>query len=81
MFATPLGLFGVVTGIASWLVHAIVRRGMPRIGQAFETATALSIVAIVRDDPDTLDRVEQVYRAYAAPGKTDPRAVQLAAGR
>lgn len=81
MFGTRLGLFGVAGGVASWIIHAIVRRGLPRIGQAFETATALSIVAIVRDDPDTLDRVEQLYRAYAAPGNADPRAVQLAPGR
>jgi hypothetical protein len=81
MFGTRLGLFGVAAGVASWIIHAIVSRGLPRIGQAFETATALSIVAVVRDDPDTLDRVEQLYRAYAAPGNADPRAVQLAPGR
>lgn len=81
IFGTRLGVLGVAGGIATWIIHAIVRRGVPRIGQAFETATALSIVAIVRDDPDTLDRVEQLYRTYAAPANTDPRAVQLAPGR
>jgi hypothetical protein len=81
MFGTPLGLFGVAGGIAGWLIHALVKGGVPRIGQAFETATVLSIVGLVREDPDMLDRIEQLYRAYAAPDKTDPRAVQLAAGR
>jgi hypothetical protein len=81
VFGTPLGVFGVAGGLAIWLLHALIKRGVPRIGQTFETATALSIVAIVREDPAVLDRVEQLYRAYAAPDQATPRATQLAPGR
>jgi hypothetical protein len=81
MLGTPFGVFGMAGGVATWLIHALVKRGVPRIGQAFETATALSIVALVREDPGMLDRVEQLYRAHAAPGPIDPRAAQLATGR
>lgn len=51
---------------------------IPRLGSAFETATALGLVAIVRDDPWTLSKVERVYRRHAlaaAPSAVEPARV------
>lgn len=72
---------GVVAGAACWVSHAATARRVPRIGPDFEVATALAIVALVRDDSATLARIEQLYRAHAAPSEASPSGYwALAAG-
>lgn len=72
---------GVVAGAACWVCHAATARHVPRIGADFEVATALAIVALVRDDSATLARIEQLYRANAAPADGTPSGYwALAAG-
>jgi hypothetical protein len=59
---------GLAMGAAAWCVHLAAERRIPRLGATFETATALAIVAAVRDDDRTLARVEGLYRALVAEG-------------
>ena len=66
---------GVTLGSIVWMCHLLAFARIPRIGSAFETATALGIVAIVRDDPWTLAKVERLYRSHAlalAPSAAEP---------
>ena len=61
---------GLVAALCAWTAHLALDRHPPRFGGTFETATALAIVAAVRDDPRTLARVEAVYRAVATDGSS-----------
>lgn len=66
---------GVTLGNIVWMCHLLAFARTPRLGSAFETATALGIVAIVRDDPWTLSKVERLYRRHAlaaAPSAEEP---------
>jgi hypothetical protein len=66
---------GVTLGNIVWMCQMLTFARVPRIGSAFETATALGIVAIVRDDPWTLSKVERLYRTHAlasAPSAEEP---------
>jgi hypothetical protein len=68
---SDLGWRGVSLGNVVWAVQLLSFARLPRFGPALETATALALVALVRDDPGTLSRVERVYREHAmthAPG-------------
>src|SRR5713226_1664604 len=49
---------GVSLGNVVWACQLVASARVPRIGPAVETATALAIVATVRDDPRTLSRAE-----------------------
>ena len=59
---------GVTLGNIVWMCQMLTFARIPRLGSAFETATALGIVAIVRDDPWTLAKVERAYRRHALAG-------------
>ena len=59
---------GVAAGIGLWLCGLAHARRLPRFGDTFEAATAIGIVAAVRDDARTLARVEALYRAVATDG-------------
>lgn len=63
-------LAGVAIGAGTWVTWFAARRRLPRIGSMFETATALAIVALARDDPGTLARAEALYRGLAIDGST-----------
>jgi len=65
---------GLALGVCAWCVHFAIERSLPRLGPAFETATALAIVASVRDDDRTLARVEALYRAVVAEGSRNVKA-------
>jgi hypothetical protein len=65
---------GLALGACAWCVHFAIERSMPRLGTTFETATALAIVAAVRDDDRTLARVESLYRAVVADGSRNVKA-------
>jgi hypothetical protein len=65
---------GIVAGLFAWTAHLALERHPPRFGGTFETATALAIVAAVRDDAPTLARVETVYRAVATDGSRNVKA-------
>ncbi|HEX9368875.1 MAG TPA: hypothetical protein VF921_19750 [Vicinamibacterales bacterium] len=56
---------GVSLGNVVWICQFLAFARVPRVGPTIETATALAIVALVRDDPRTLSRVERLYRAHA----------------
>ena len=56
---------GISLGNIVWACQLLAFARMPRLGPTVETATALAIVALVRDDPWTLSRVERLYRAHA----------------
>jgi hypothetical protein len=56
---------GVTLGNIVWLGQFLTFARIPRIGSAFETATALGLVAFVRNDPWTLSKVERLYRTHA----------------
>jgi hypothetical protein len=71
---TRLLVPGVALGVCAWLVHLALERRMPRLGATFETATALAIVAAVRDDDRTLSRVESLYRAVVTDGSRNVKA-------
>jgi hypothetical protein len=64
---TDLVWRGVSLGNIVWASQALAFARAPRFGPTFETATALAIVAFVRDDPWTLSRVEHLYRSYVLP--------------
>ena len=68
---SDLGWRGVSLGNVVWSVQLLSFARLPRLGPAFETATALALVAIVRDDPRTLSRVERVYREHAMASAPD----------
>jgi MFS family permease len=59
---------GLAAGIGAWLLHLAVDRRVPRLGDTFEAATAIAIVAAVDDDERTLGKVESLYRALAIDG-------------
>ena len=59
---------GVVLGGCAWLLHLALERRLPRLGPTFELASAIAVVAIVRDDDRTLARVESIYRAVVTDG-------------
>jgi hypothetical protein len=65
---------GLLLGAVAWCVHLAAARAIPRIGATFETATALAIVAAVRDDDRTLARVESLYRAVVTDGSRNVKA-------
>ena len=65
---------GLALGVCAWCVHFAIERSLPRLGPAFETATALAIVASVRDDDRTLARVEALYRAVVTDGSRNVNA-------
>lgn len=58
---------GVTLGSIGWMVRLLTFAHIPRLGSAFETATALGLVAFVRDEPWTLSKVERLYRSHALP--------------
>jgi hypothetical protein len=55
-------------GASVWAAQWAATGRAPRFGTTFETATALGIVAFVREDPGMLSRVEHLYRAHAIAG-------------
>jgi hypothetical protein len=59
---------GLAVGLSVWLLHFAVEQRLPRIGPTFEAATAIAIVAAVKDDDRTLAKVEGLYRAVATDG-------------
>jgi len=65
---------GLALGACAWCVHLAIDRSLPRLGETFETATALAIVAAVRDDDRTLARVESLYRAVVTDGSRNVNA-------
>jgi hypothetical protein len=67
LLRSDAGWRGVSLGNIVWACQLLAFARMPRLGPTVETATALAIVAIVRDDPWTLSRVERLYRAHAVP--------------
>ena len=68
---------GVSLGNIVWACQLIAVARVPRVGPTFEMATALAIVAFVRDDPRTLSRVERVYRLYAVAPASSPDEVTV----
>ena len=56
---------GLLLGDLAWSVQAFATSRVPRLGDNFEVATALALTALAEDDPGTLARVEQLYRAHA----------------
>ena len=69
---TDLVWRGVALGNIVWTCQALAFARAPRLGPTFETATALALVAFVRDDPWTLSRVERLYRSYALADASGP---------
>jgi hypothetical protein len=67
LLRSDLGWRGVSIGTVVWSAQLVSFARLPRLGPAVEIATALAVVAIVSDDPQTLSRVERVYRAHALP--------------
>jgi len=65
---------GLALGVGAWCLQLAVERRLPRLGASFEIATALAIVASVRDDDKTLSRVEALYRAVVADGSRKVKA-------
>jgi hypothetical protein len=69
LLRSDAGWRGVSLGNIVWVCQLLAFARVPRLGPTVETATALAIVALVRDDPWTLSRVERLYRVHAvAPG-------------
>ncbi len=64
---SDLGWRGFSLGNVVWAVQMVSFARLPRLGPAVEIPTALAVVALVRDDPSTLLRVERLYRAHALP--------------
>jgi hypothetical protein len=58
-------LAALLLGNIGWSLQAISTDRLPRIGEDFEVATALALTALAEDDPQTLARVEDLYRAHA----------------
>jgi hypothetical protein len=65
---------GLAFGALAWCVHLAAGRRVPRLGATFETATAIAIVAAVRDDDRTLARVEALYRGLVTDGRRNVNA-------
>jgi hypothetical protein len=65
LLRSDAGWRGLSLGNIVWVGELLAFARAPRLGPTFETATALAIVAIVRDVPGTLSRVERLYRAHA----------------
>jgi hypothetical protein len=71
LMRSDVGWRGVALGNVVWLCQLLAFAHVPRLGPAFETATAVAVVALVRDDPRTLSRVETLYRAHAVADDSD----------
>ena len=67
LLRSDAGWRGVSLGNIVWACQLLAFARVPRLGPTVETATALAIVALVRDDPWTLSRVERLYRTHAVP--------------
>ena len=65
LLRSDAGWRGVSLGTVVWIGQLLAFARVPRVGPTLEAATALAIVAIVRDDAPTLARVERLYRAHA----------------
>lgn len=65
---------GLALGVCAWCARLAVERRLPRFGATFETATAIAIVAAVRDDDRTLARVEALYRGVLTEGSRNVNA-------
>jgi hypothetical protein len=61
---------GLAIGGGVWLLRSTIEREMPRVGETFEAATAVAIVAAADDDPATVARVSAIYRAWAIDGSS-----------
>jgi hypothetical protein len=76
LLASTVALPGLALGAIGWGTQWALTDRIPRLGQDFEVASALAIVALVRDDPETLGRVEHLYRAVAV----DPDGAAVGSG-
>ncbi len=65
LLRSEVGWRGMALGNVVWLCQLLAFAHVPRVGPALETATAIAVVALVRDDPRTLSRVEALYRTHA----------------
>lgn len=68
LLRTPTLVPGLAAGVGIWLLHLALERRLPRLGDTFEAATAIAIVAAIDDDERTLGKVESIYRALAIDG-------------
>jgi hypothetical protein len=59
---------GIGVGAALWVGQLVLTFREPRLGATFEAATALAIIALVDDQPETLAKVHQLYAAHAIMG-------------
>jgi len=79
LLRSPAWLPGLCVGTIVWALQLMSTDRIPRIGDDFEVATALAITALAKDDPETLARVEALYRAHAlVPAKASGRVYGLA---
>jgi hypothetical protein len=75
---SDLGWRGMSLGNVVWSVQLLSFARVPRLWPPLEMATALAIVAVVREDPRTLSRVERLYRTHAL--ASDPDAAGVSDG-
>lgn len=68
LLASAATLAGLAIGAVAWGTQWALTERVPRLGPDFEVASALAIVALVRDDAETLARVEELYRTVAVDG-------------
>src|SRR5215471_4523956 len=59
---------GVGLGAVVWTLQLAMTLRVPRVGDDFEAASALALVAIVDDSPATLARVHRIYALHAITG-------------
>jgi hypothetical protein len=59
---------GLGLGAVAWALQFGISTRVPRFGRDFEAATALAIVAIVDDTPQTLARAHAMYGTHAIGG-------------
>jgi len=62
---------GMGLGAVAWALQCGLSMRVPRFGRDFEAATALAIVAIVDDTPQTLARAHAMYGTHAIGGYRD----------
>ena len=65
---------GFAAGVCAWLLQLTLERRMPRLGDTFEAATAIAIVAAVDDRASTLRRMEYLYRWLVIEGNRNVNA-------
>jgi hypothetical protein len=64
LLLSPFTIPGMSLGVMTWGLETVVTARLPRVGPAFELATALALLSFASDESRAVAEVERVYGAF-----------------